>query len=165
MKLKNVLIVVKDIEKSKQFYTDLFGLDVVTDFGENVIMTEGLVLQGQAVWRNFLEKEIKLGGHDAELYFEEDDIDDFIQKLENCNYNIEYINPYMEHDWGQRVIRMYDLDKHVIEIGESMEYVVKRFLKQGFSVEETAKKSQMPIEMVRELAELISKDFKNGFRE
>jgi len=27
MKLKNVLIVVKNIEKSKQFYHDLFGLD------------------------------------------------------------------------------------------------------------------------------------------
>lgn len=26
MKLKNILIVVKDIEKSKQFYHDLFGL-------------------------------------------------------------------------------------------------------------------------------------------
>lgn len=153
MKLKNVLIVVKDIEKSKQFYTDLFGLHVVTDFGENVIMTEGLVLQEQTVWEGFVKKEIKLGGHDAELYFEEDNIDGFIQKLGNCNYDIEYINPCMDHDWGQRVIRMYDLDKHVIEIGESMEYVVKRFLEKGFSVEETAKKSQMPIEMVRELAE------------
>lgn len=154
MKLKNVLIVVKDIEKSKQFYTDLFGLHVVTDFGENVIMTEGLVLQEQAVWEGFLEKEIKLGGHDVELYFEEDDIDGFLQKLKKCNYDIQYINQCMEHDWGQRVIRMYDLDKHVIEIGESMEYVVKRFLKEGFSVEETAKKSQMPIETVRELAEV-----------
>lgn len=28
MKLKNILIVVKDIEKSKQFYHDLFGLDM-----------------------------------------------------------------------------------------------------------------------------------------
>lgn len=31
MKLKNILIVVKDIEKSKQFYHDLFGLNVVLD--------------------------------------------------------------------------------------------------------------------------------------
>ena len=153
MKLKNVLIVVKDIEKAKQFYNDLFGLHVVSDFGENVIMTEGLVLQEQVVWENFLEKEIRLGGHDAELYFEEDDIDGFLQKLQKCDYTIEYINECIEHDWGQRVIRMYDLDKHVIEIGESMEYVIKRLLKEGFSVEETAKKSQMPIEMVRELAE------------
>ena len=153
MKLKNVLIVVKDIEKAKQFYKELFGLHVVTDFGENVIMTEGLVLQGQAVWERFLGKETELGGHDAELYFEEDNIDAFLHKLQKSDYDIEYINQCIEHDWGQRVVRMYDLDRHVIEIGESMEYVVKRFLKEGFSVEETAQKSQMPIEMVRELAE------------
>lgn len=31
MKLKNVLIVVKDIERARQFYQDLFGLSVVLD--------------------------------------------------------------------------------------------------------------------------------------
>ena len=45
MKLKNVLIVVKDIEKSRQFYKDLFGLDLVLDNNGNMILTEGLVLQ------------------------------------------------------------------------------------------------------------------------
>lgn len=47
MKLKNILIVVKDIEKSKQFYHDLFGLNVVLDNDGNMILTEGLVLQGR----------------------------------------------------------------------------------------------------------------------
>ena len=47
MKLKNVLIVVKDIEKSKRFYKDLFGLDLVLDNGGNMILTEGLVLQDE----------------------------------------------------------------------------------------------------------------------
>ena len=58
MKLKNVLIVVKDIEKSKQFYHDLFGLNVVLDNDGNMILTEGLVLQEEKIWRNFLGKEI-----------------------------------------------------------------------------------------------------------
>lgn len=49
MKLKNVLIVVKDIEKSKKFYYNLFGLDVVLDSDGNVIMTEGLVLQEEKI--------------------------------------------------------------------------------------------------------------------
>ena len=57
MKLKNVLIVVKDIEKSKKFYHDLFGLDVVLDNGSNVILTEGLVLQDRKIWESFLEKK------------------------------------------------------------------------------------------------------------
>ena len=45
MKLKNVLIVVKDIERSKKFYQDLFGLEMVLDNDGNMILTEGLVLQ------------------------------------------------------------------------------------------------------------------------
>ena len=45
MKLKNVLIVVKDIERSKQFYHDLFGLEMIVDNDRNMILTEGLVLQ------------------------------------------------------------------------------------------------------------------------
>ena len=45
MKLKNVLIVVKDIERSKQFYHNLFGLNMVLDNDGNMILTEGLVLQ------------------------------------------------------------------------------------------------------------------------
>lgn len=36
-----------NIEKSKQFYHDLFGLDLVLDNDGNVILTEGLVLQDE----------------------------------------------------------------------------------------------------------------------
>ncbi len=37
MKLRNILIVVKDMEKSKQFYHDLVGLDMVLDNDGNLI--------------------------------------------------------------------------------------------------------------------------------
>ena len=57
MKLKNILIVVKDIEKSKQFYNDLFGLDLVLDNDGNMILTEGLVLQDEKIWKKFLGKD------------------------------------------------------------------------------------------------------------
>ena len=56
MKLKNILIVVKDLEKAKTFYHDLFGLDVILDQDGNVILTEGLVLQDEKIWANFLKK-------------------------------------------------------------------------------------------------------------
>ena len=45
MRFRNFLIVVKDIEKSKQFYHDLFGFEVLVDFDGNMILTDGLVLQ------------------------------------------------------------------------------------------------------------------------
>lgn len=148
MKLKNILFVVEDIEKSKRFYKDLFGLEVVADFGENVVLTERLVLQEEKLWRKLIEENVSLGGNDAELYFEENNIDGFMEKLKKSNLPIEYLNKCIEHDWGQRVIRIYDLDKHVIEIGESMEYVARRFLKAGMTVEQVAKKTQLPLSQV-----------------
>lgn len=118
MRLKNVLIVVKDIEVSKKFYQELFGLQVLTDFERNVILTEGLVLQEKSLWEEFVQKEVLSGGNAMELYFEDNDLDAFAEKLEASPYEIQYINRLMEHEWGQRVIRFYDPDMHVIEVGE-----------------------------------------------
>ena len=70
MRLRNILIVVEDIEKSKKFYHDLFGLDVILDNEENVILTEGLVLQEKTIWKNFLERDIISESNSCELYFE-----------------------------------------------------------------------------------------------
>lgn len=121
MKLKNVLLVVSDIEKSKKFYEELFGLQVITDFGENVILTEGLVLQQKDVWQNGIKKEISFGGHDAELYFEERDIDGFLAKFQNSDWKTTFVNEETpDHPWGGRVLRIYDPDRHVIEIGEAV---------------------------------------------
>ena len=117
MKLKNVLIVVKDIERSKQFYHDLFGLDVVLDNDGNMILTEGLVLQEEKYWTQFLGKDILPRNNHSELYFEERDIEGFIQKLESLYPETEYVNRLMTHRWGQKVIRFYDLDGNLIEVG------------------------------------------------
>lgn len=146
MKFKNVLIVVSDMERSKNFYKELFGLRIVTDFGENVILSEGLVLQEKKLWEKYIKKEAHMGGHDAELYFEENYLDEFLEKLEKSVFQIRYVNPLVEHDWGQRVIRIYDLDDHVIEIGESREFVARRFLNAGMTPEEISKKTGLSIE-------------------
>lgn len=154
MKLKNILFVVNDIEKSKSFYKELFGLDVVADFGENVILTEGLVLQERKLWETFIGKDVTFGGNDAELYFEENDIDGFLAKLEKCDFSIEYLNKCKEHDWGQRVIRIYDPDMHVIEIGETLEYVARRYLSTGMTAEQVAKKTQLPLSQIEMIAKI-----------
>lgn len=156
MKLKNILFVVNDIEKSKAFYKELFGLQVVTDFGENVILTEGLVLQERNLWETFIGKDINAGGNDAELYFEDSDIEEFLHKLENSNFPIQYLNKCKEHDWGQRVIRIYDPDMHIIEIGESLEYVAKRYLKTGMPKELVAKKTRLPLSRIEMIDNLES---------
>ena len=123
MKLKNILIVVKDIEKSRQFYHDLFGIGLVLDNDGNMILTEGLVLQDEKIWKNFLGKDIISKSNSCELYFEEQDIEAFIEKLERMYPDIEYVNRLMTHSWGQRVIRFYDLDGNLIEVGTPMESI------------------------------------------
>ena len=120
MKLKNVLIVVKDIEKSRKFYYDLFGIDLVLDNDGNMILTEGLVLQDEKIWKSFLDRDIVPKSNSCELYFEEQDIEAFIEKLEKLYPDIEYVNSLMTHSWGQRVIRFYDLDGNLIEVGTPM---------------------------------------------
>lgn len=120
MKLKNTLIVVKDIEKSKQFYHDLFGLDLVLDNDGNMILADGLVLQDEKIWKKFLGKDIIPKSNSCELYFEEQDIEAFVEKLENLYPCIQYVNRLMTHSWGQKVIRFYDLDGNLIEVGTPM---------------------------------------------
>lgn len=120
MKLKNTLIVVKDIEKSKQFYSDLFGLELIQDNDGNMILSDGLVLQEERYWKEFLNRDIIPKNNTCELYFEEVDIEGFAHKLESLYPDVEYVNRLMTHSWGQTVIRFYDLDGNLIEVGTPM---------------------------------------------
>lgn len=120
MKLRNVLIVVKDIERSRQFYHDLFGLEKIVDNDGNMILTEGLVLQEKKYWKEFLGKEIIPENNSCELYFEESNIEGFIEKLEKYYPDVKYVNRLMTHSWGQKVIRFYDPDGNLIEVGTPM---------------------------------------------
>jgi catechol 2,3-dioxygenase-like lactoylglutathione lyase family enzyme len=154
MKFKNLMLVVTDIEKSKKFYKEVLGLRTIMDFGANVTLTGGVSLQTKESWAEFIQKEIdeiNFCGNDAELYFEEDEFDSFIEKL-NSIENIDYIHSVFEHRWGQRVIRFYDLDKHIIEVGENLKIVCKRFLDSGITMEETAKRMDVPIKFVQACA-------------
>lgn len=117
MRLKNILIVVSDVERSKRFYCDLFGLTVVTDFGDNVILTEGLVLQEKSSWEKLIGRMSKCSECSCELYFEENNFDEFWGKLDLYQDIVEYLNP-CEDIAGVRVVRIFDPDKHLIEIKE-----------------------------------------------
>ena len=117
MKLKNMLIVVKDMERARRFYHDLFGLEMILDNDGNMILTEGLVLQEGKYWTKFLGKAIVPENNASELYFEEPDLDGFVEKLESRYPEVNYVNRLMTHSWGQKVIRFYDPDGNLIEVG------------------------------------------------
>ena len=83
----------------------------------NVILTEGLVLQDASIWKQFIKKDLIPENNTTELYFEEPDIEAFARKLEEYKEPIQYVNELMEHTWGQKVIRFYDPDGNLIEVG------------------------------------------------
>jgi len=65
--------------------------------------------------------------------------------------DIEYLGEVIEHSWGQRVIRFYDLDGHIIEVGEDMKMVIKRFLASGMTMEEVSVKMDASMEDLTKL--------------
>ena len=148
MKMKNPLLVVRDIDKSAEFYKKVLGLRVIMDFGANKTLTGGLALQTIESWREFIgTDEVSFGGNSSEVYFEEDDFDEFADKLKACE--VEYVHPVKEHAWGQRVVRIYDPDRHIIEVGENLKTVCKRFLNSGMTPEQAAERMDVPLKFVK----------------
>lgn len=117
MRLRNVLIAVNDMDRAIRFYKEIFGLQVILNQDGNVIMSEGLVLQDAKIWKKFLDRDLIPKNNMTELYFEEPDIEDFVKKLEESDFEIEFVNKLMTHSWGQKVVRFYDPDGNLIEVG------------------------------------------------
>lgn len=147
MKLKNPMLVVSDMDQAVAFYHNVLGLRVVTDFGANKTLTGGLCLQTLDTWVTFIETEqIVFGGNNCEIYFEEDDFDQFAERLKS--FHVALVHPVKEHAWGQRVVRFYDPDRHIIEVGENLKAVCKRFLDSGMSPEQVADRMDVSMKFV-----------------
>lgn len=145
MKYSGTVISVSDVKLSRKFYEDLFGLEIYQDYGINISFSGGLSLQQEFDWLlNISKDKILKKSNNMELYFEEDNFDDFIKRLKQYP-DIKYLGNVIEQNWGQRVVRFYDLDSHIIEVGECMKMVVKRFLASGLSMEETSKRMSVSI--------------------
>lgn len=147
MQYKGPMLVVNDIDKSVEFYENILGMSVILDFGANKTLTGGLALQTAETYKDFIDgRALCFGGNDFELYFEEDDFDNFISRLKSLE--IEYVHPVKEHAWGQRVVRFYDPDKHIVEVGENLKSVCRRFLNNGMTPEQTAERMDVPLKFV-----------------
>ncbi|KLU65910.1 glyoxalase-like domain protein [Desulfosporosinus acididurans] len=148
MEFKLALLAVKDVEKSKQFYKEVFNQEVVLDLGKNVTFSGGFAIQEDFAWlTNLSSGSVIKKSNNMELYFEVEDFEAFIAKL-SAYESIEYVHLPKKYEWQQRVVRIYDPDYHMIEIGESMEVIARRYLAKGCSIEETSKIIQHPIEFV-----------------
>ena len=122
MSLKNVLIIVDNIDESIDFYEELFGLRVITRQEGNVIMSEGLVLQDVDVWYDSTKIHTTPHNNMTELYFEDNDIEGIIEKLESGKYVVSYVTDLMELECGQKLVRFYDSSGNLIEVRTPVNY-------------------------------------------
>lgn len=133
MKLKNCtpVLFVKDAVKSRDFYVSVLGMtETMNNADLNFAFKEGL-----AIWQILPENKIpqKLGMDRVtdsstaprfELGFETESLEDVYENLKN--HDVQFLHEMNEEAWGQRTIRFYDPDGHLIEVGEALEVFLRR---------------------------------------
>lgn len=158
-KFESAVFFVKDVNKSKNFYKNILGQKILMDFGLNVAFEGGFAIWETDYALNTIfsdkAKKIKVGGNNVEIYFEISNLESISKKLKK--EGVKFIHSIKVAPWGQRGFRIYDPDSHIIEFGEPMSAVVIRFHQQGKTIEEIAKKSLMPIEIINEILKNIKK--------
>lgn len=149
LKFNAPLIVVHEMAQSRHFYEQLLGQRVKFDFGPNV-QFDNFSIHLEAHFQSLLgdaaQYPVARKAHWGELYFEADELGSIYLRLNEAG--VEFIHPICEQPWGQQVMRFYDPDGHIIEVGETMEAVVQRFYEQGLSIEIIMERSSMPREFV-----------------
>ncbi|MDH6363051.1 putative enzyme related to lactoylglutathione lyase [Enterococcus sp. PF1-24] len=147
MKFGGTLLIVENIEKAKKFYQDILQQTVTMDLGEHAAFENGLSLQ--ANYEGIVGQPLKKlqRANNFQLYFEVVDIEECEQRFKE-NPQVTFLHNLKAYPWKQRSIRIYDVDKNIIEIAESMDSVIKNCLKQGLTVAETAEITMYPAEYV-----------------
>jgi catechol 2,3-dioxygenase-like lactoylglutathione lyase family enzyme len=155
------LICVQDMARSRHFYENILKQEVLHDFGENVEFHGGFAIHLNTHFQELLGEPanypMTFRTNNYELYFQTDDLEIMHERL--VNNSVEFIHKIYEHPWGQRAMRFYDPDGHIIEIGEPMEIVVKRYYDQGLIMDEICKKTSMPQDFVKQ----VIKDMKSEY--
>lgn len=150
LKFVGPLIVVGDMAAARHFYENLLGQKVEMDFGENVSFAGNFSIHFKPHFQNLLggaeRFPVAEKANNGELYFETDDLDGIYRRLSAAN--VSFIHPVIEQPWGQRAMRFYDPDGHIIETGESMEAVVVRLHAAGQTDEAIHQKTGMPLPFI-----------------
>ena len=159
MDLKNCtsVLFVKNAQIARTFYENLLGLKVKADFGgTNIIFEEGFALW-QIMNGNIISQTLgteNITDHNLtsrfELCFETEDFDNIYKTL-NDN-GIKFLHRINVELWGQRTIRFYDPDGHLIEVGEAMHVFLRRvYEEENFDIEATSKRTFTSVKMLKEI--------------
>lgn len=171
MRLQSTVLFVSDIGLSKNFYQNFLGQEVMQDGIFNVTFASGLALYQKGsecrVYCDFeapddqlppeirnrmdAERTEEPGIPEMEIYFETDDILACAHAVYEAG--IPILHPLVEKPWGQRVLRFFDPDRHLIEVGEAMDTVVRRYANANIAPEDIAKKTFMSVAAVNRILE------------
>jgi len=122
VKFANTIVFVKDIEVSKQFYTDVVGLDMLDDYGTIVFFEGRFVIHNAQSITHTIFKQDDPAAHEPQgrknilIYLESDSLEETYEQIKDAGARI--IHGIEKQAWGQRVCRFYDPDGHMVEIGE-----------------------------------------------
>lgn len=151
MKYQGCLLAVKDISASKHFYEKVLHQNVIIDIDVHVTFEGFSLQQGYAELVGLSMDSVKEQSHNFQVYFEVEDLDKSYAEMKSVSA-LQWVHEIKEYPWGQRNIRVYDPDNHIVEIAEDMNTVIKRFFNQGMSAEEVAQRTMFPLEVVKQYA-------------
>lgn len=151
MKYQGCLLAVRDISVSRHFYETVLHQKAVMDIGEHITFEGFSLQQGYAGLIGMPADSVKEQSHSFQLYFEVEDLDSVYADLKHIPA-LQWVHEIKEYPWGQRDIRLYDPDRHIVEIAEEMATVIRRFFNQGMSAEEVAGRTMFPLEVVKQYA-------------
>jgi len=150
MKYQGCLLAVKDMDVSKQFYEKILHQNILMDIGQHVTFEGFSLQQGYAELVGVSTDSVREQSHNFQVYFEAPDLDAVFAELKSVP-NLQWVHEIRQYPWGQRDIRVYDPDKHIVEVAEDMSIVIKRFIGQGMSAEQVAERTMFPIEAVKQM--------------
>ena len=105
--LPKELVDIKVIEENKKSFFDILAPKVV-----KVELKEKEARKPEEFEIETTEQELENAKTKLDKFLAE-----FVEKLNNSRYEIQYVNELMEHSWGQKMVRFYDLDGNLIEVG------------------------------------------------
>ena len=157
-----IMLAVSNVEKAKAFYETVLEQKIEGEIeGCHIVFESGFALQADYTKilegaKEFAPKptgaklEIKTKSNSFQLAFEVKDLDYWVTKIKALG-DIEIIHDVTEYNWGQRTFRFYDYDGNIVELGEDLAVVAKRFIAQGRTAEEAAKGFGYSLEYVQQL--------------
>jgi catechol 2,3-dioxygenase-like lactoylglutathione lyase family enzyme len=145
------VIITEQVDVLADFYREVLQQEVTSDFGACLLFSCGLSIWKPAaehVVRGHLQREPGTA-RPFELCFETDDFDGARSRLKQNR--VRFLHDTLLESWGQYVVRFFDPDGNLVEVGESIPCFVKRLHREGLSIDEVAQKTSVPIDTVKQI--------------